>query len=278
MRTTSLFRLCLLVVVVVAAQVARAEESKALVSGDYVRVRAEPHTNSPQRGFLYKNMPVEIKAKTYYKEAIGDDTYFWYEVKSGELRGWVFGKFLSFDVANWNVDTYDAPSDMQWLYRRFGENTWYYDQKMNMKSFSMDEYRNLMRAAENGNEQAWLALRATILKHLVTHPDDADYAYLKKRLHSEGFLLKVINQPYAYNDPQFFNYIPYSRDLFAAALRNSHQFVRSMPSAYWNDKEIVLLVVNGPYGCDPSYSQSIPRGLAADADVKSALARCKSVR
>lgn len=277
MTINNILRLSLVMFMSVGAQTASGDSGKAVVNGDYVRVRARPNTEAAPAGFLYKNMVVEIKTQTPDKQTIGNDSFYWYEVKGGDVRGWVYGKFLSPNVADVNLDTYDAPGDTQWLSRRFGDSTWYYNQKMDMRSFSLDDYRNLMRAAQDGNEQAWVALRVTILNHLKDNPNDPDYAYLKRRLYSDGFLLAVMNHGYAYNDPNFFEVVPYSRDLVAAALKRSTTLVPSIPDEYWNDKEIVLLVLNGT-GCSSEYTGKVSAGLARDPAVKAVLDRCRAQR
>lgn len=250
-----------------------ADQEKALINSDYVRVREKPGKDATPAGFLYKNMVVEVSAKSQEMEKLGNDSYYWYEIKNTELHGWVLGKFLTTSASNWNVDTYDAPGDTQWLTNRFGDSTWYGNQKMNMRSFSMDDYRNLMRAAENGSSQAWSALRVTILAHLNEEPNDANYAYLKMRLHSEKYLLKILSHSYAYDDPDFFSVVPHTPRLLAEALKSSGVLLDTMTDADWNDKEVVLLSLN--YDCSQN---KIPSKLALNSDIKTALARCKSAR
>lgn len=276
MNTKMLLQFCLIIVAIFSAQGIHAEPSKAVMNSDYVRVRENPVKDAAPIGFLYKNMLVEILAQTPDQEKIGSDAFYWYEIKSEDLHGWVYGKFLSPNVANQNIDTYDAPGDTQWLTDRFGDSTWYYNQKMDMHSFSMDDYRNLMRAAEMGNEQAWTALRITILNHIHENPDDTDYAYLKKRLYSVPFLKAVMNQPYA--DPNygrtFFDIVPYSRELVAATVGDHPGIAGSMPEDYWSNKEIVRQVARGQYGCSPAYLSKIPEDLLRDPEIKKALTRC----
>jgi hypothetical protein len=253
-----------------STQLASAEDGKALTNADYVRVRERPNKDATQVGFLYKNMVVEIKSQTPEAEKVGKDSYHWYEIRSKGASGWVYGKFLTTNAETWDVDTYDAPGDMQWLYTRFGESTWYYNQTMNMQSFSMDDYRNLMRAAENGSEQAWIALRVTILQHLYENPDDANYAYLKKRLHSAEFL-KVILSQYG---RQVFDLVPYSRDVILAALGNRPDIASSMPAEYWKDREIVRLVAKGSNRCQFVYD--ILTAFPSDPELEKDLATCRN--
>lgn len=278
MRMIKLLQLGAAIAVIFAAAGAQAESSRALMNADYVRVREKPLKDAAQVGFLYKNMIVEINAQTPDKEKIGNDSFYWYEVKGSDVSGWVYGKFLGPNVADLEIDTYDAPGDTQWLSNRFGDSTWYSTQKMNMQSFSIDEYRNLMRASENGNELAWAALRTTILAHLHENPDDANYAYLKKHLYSEPFLTKVVSHPYAYNDPNFFSLVPYSHTVLLAALQYSRAYLDSMPDEYWNDREIVLLSLNNNANDCQHYMPRIPQPVARDPQVKVALNRCRSGR
>lgn len=263
---------------------ALAEQEKALVNSDYVRVREKPGKDATPVGFLYKNMVVEVGAKSQDKEKLGNDAYYWYEIKGATLHGWVLGKFLTTGASNWNVDTYDAPGETQWLINRFGDSTWYNNQNMDMTSFSMDDYRNLMRAAEDGSEHAWSALRVTILDHLFKNPDDANYAYLKSRLYSEQYLLKIMEHPFASNDEHFFELLPYSRNLVMAALRkngtiaNSRGFLDSMPDDYWKDSNIAFLAINRGFGCEPANIAKIPASLTQEPKIKSALKRCNPQR
>lgn len=275
MNNKMLLQFCAIIMTMFTVQGVHAEPAKALMNADFVKLREKPLKDAAPVGFLYKNMIVEIRSQSPEKEKIGNDSYYWYEVKGNDVSGWVYGKFLSPNVANWDVDTYDAPSDMQWLYTRFGESTWYYDQKLSMQSFSMDDYRSLMRAAEGGSEQAWIALRVTILDHLRENPDDTNYAYLKKRLYSVQFLEAVMNQPYIDITRNFFDIVPYSRELVAATVEDHPNVVDSMPDDYWSNKEIVRQVLSGPYGCDDTRTAKIPADLMRDPEIKGAQAHCR---
>lgn len=269
--TTMVALLCTFIPLVAAAQ-------DALVNVDYVRVRESPNKSAVQTGFLYKNMVVKINSKTSEKEIIGHDAYVWYEVNGKEVSGWVYGKFLTFDVSNWDVDTYDAPGDVSWLDSRFGESTWYYEQKVDFQSLSLDEYRQLMRAAQEGNRNAWFALRATILKHLKEQPDDPSYAYLKQRLYSEKFLLEVIQSQSSVDDRGFFQFVPCSRNVLLEWLRHHDGITENMPEEYWKDREIALLILKGGNGCDPAYLENARRTLASDPEVRAAISACRKRR
>lgn len=255
-----------------------AAAQNALVNADYVRVRENPNKSAAQTGFLYKNMVVEIKSQTNEKEINGHDAYVWYEVNGKEVSGWVYGKFLTLDVSDWNVDTYDAPGDVSWLDSRFGESTWYYEQRVDFQSLSLDEYRQLMRAAQGGNQNAWFALRATILKHLKEQPDDLSYAYLKHRLYSEEFLLEIIQSQSARDDRNFFEFVPYSHNVLLKWLEQHGGLVGDMPDEYWKDREIVLQILKGEYGCNPTYLENARRTLASDPEVRSAISACRKRR
>lgn len=264
----------LLAALLLGAPAAQADGGKALVNNDYVRVREKPNKDATSLGFLYKNMMVEIRSQTQSPDKIGNDSFYWYEVKSKEVSGWVYGKFLTPSAANWNVDTYDAPGDVDFLSRRFGESTWYATQKMNMTSFSMEDYRNLMVAAANGSEMAWDALRVTILQHLKENPYDANYAYLKKRLYSDEFLQKVIVYPFVFNDQELLDLVPIPHTVVAKALGTTG-LAAQVPDEYWQDKEFVAQVMNSPSGC--SFADRA-EAFRSDPRVKAALNRCQGRR
>lgn len=269
-----LFQFGMILAMLCAAQIAHADAGKALMTADYVRVREKPLKDAASVGFLYKNMVVEIKSQTPQMETIGKDSFYWYEVKGKDVSGWVYGKFLTTSAARWDVDTYDAPGDTQWLYKRFGESTWYYEQKMSMQSFSMDDYRNLMHAAENGNEQAWVALKVTILQHLKDNPYDPNYAYLKNRLYSAEFMKHILQTSFG---GDYFQFVPYTRDLVIEALTQDIGFASRMPDEYWKDKGIVMLVLSDPAGCNfANYAGS--KIDTSTPEVKASLKRCQKRR
>lgn len=237
-------------VLLLAAQPARAGNTQAVVNSDYVQVHEKPDVKSRSLGFLYKNMLVDIKSQTHDMVQIGKDSSYWFEVKGPDVSGWVFGKFLTPHAGGWNVDTYDAPGKVDWLVTRFGESTWYYSQKLDMTSFSMDDYRNLMAAAANGNEGAWDALLYTILTHLKNNPYDANYAYLKKHLYSEEYLASVIQYPYVWNLPQLFEYIPATGKLLHLTLGNNPDAVFYISPQAWQNPSVVAEIKShcGQYG------------------------------
>jgi hypothetical protein len=250
------------------------DQSKSLINADDVPLLASPANDSKQLGTLFKNMVVEVNTHSHKMDTVGTASFYWYEVKNADQQGWVSGKYLNSSVNNWDVDTYDAPGATQWMAQRFGDSTWYSTQEMTVESFTTDEYRNMMRASEDGNEQAWGALRATVLQHLQEHPDDKNYDYLKKRLYSEAFLLKVLDYPFAYNDADFFAVMPYSRNLVAAMLKKTESAMPRIDTDLWNDKEIVQLALDSPHGCDYARDAKIPEALAQDSGIKASLAKC----
>lgn len=222
-----------------AAQPAHADGTQAVVNSDYVQVREKPDVKARSLGFLYKNMLVEIKTQTQTMVKVGKDSFYWFEVKGPDVSGWVYGKFLTPHTGGWDVDTYDAPGNVDWLATRFGESTWYYQQKLDMTSFSMDDYRNLMVAAANGNEAAWDALLYTILTHLKDNPYDANYAYLKKRLYSEEYLTKLLDNSPARVFPPILEYIPVSGKLLKKVLDVNPDAVFYLPAEAWQDPTVV---------------------------------------
>lgn len=175
----------------------------ALITDDEVRVRNEPGRQGKYAGVLYTNMIVEVLAESETREDIGGDSFHWYNIKSEEIEGWIYGKFVNFYVPNKNVDSYLIPgrSDeygLGWFYDRFPDGSSTDSQDLTDASFTVNQYRTLIQIA--GRD--WRGIRAkklllkTIFARLKEQPDDPKYAYLKKKLYSTEFLEKMFGKQY----------------------------------------------------------------------------------
>lgn len=184
----------------------KAEHDKALVMGDYLRVRTSPNAGGELVGVLFKNMLVDISARSEEKTEIKGKSYYWYKVEHESLTGWCYGKFLSFYIPSKIPDTYYAKPDMKWYYKKFGYGTSYMEAGIKVNTFSMDEYRKLMAATAKGDSGAWTTLHLSIYPHLKKDPDDKAYQYLKKKLYSREFIYQAYkNSRYVDNS---FNNLP----------------------------------------------------------------------
>lgn len=167
------------------------EHDRALVTGDYLRVRTAPSSEGEFVGVLFKNMLVEVSARSENKLKIKEQSYYWYKVEHESLSGWCYGKFLSFDIPSKLPDTYYAQPNMNWYYNRFGYGTQYISTGFKVNAFTIDEYRKLMAASVKGDPRAWASLHISIYPHLKKDPNDQAYQYLKKKLHSREFVYQA---------------------------------------------------------------------------------------
>jgi hypothetical protein len=177
-----------------AAPVFADEGDEALVTGDYVRVRAEPSLTAPQLGFLYKNLRVRVLERSANTSMVDGKASYWYRVRQDNVEGWCSAAFLDFSVPRTAIDTYAAPADMDWFYSRFGGSTAFQDNTFNADSFSMDDYRRLIAATHESHAgtSAPLVLKLSIYRHLRQRPDDLKYQYLKPKLYSPEFLYDMV--------------------------------------------------------------------------------------
>ncbi|NBF39412.1 MAG: hypothetical protein GVY14_03255 [Spirochaetes bacterium] len=63
----------------------------AVVDTGYARILEQPDPDSGIVGHERRGAMLEILSKTNYTERIGDETDFWYQVRSDDFSGWVFG-------------------------------------------------------------------------------------------------------------------------------------------------------------------------------------------
>ncbi len=63
----------------------------AVVETGYARILTQPDPESGIVGHERRGAMLEILSKTNYTERIGDEREFWYQVRSDDFSGWVFG-------------------------------------------------------------------------------------------------------------------------------------------------------------------------------------------
>jgi len=191
------------------AAVAPSVPAKMVVIGDSVIVRLEPEVDGEALGMLFKNMVVEILAKSNQTQTIADKADYWYKIRHESVEGWCFGTYLSKDVPRRPLDTYDAPGDDGWFDNRFGQTL---DPRTGLRRFtsdtfvltsqmadalSVDDYRSLIKVA-NGNGRyvadAWRILAGSLFKYLKARPDDPAWAYFLPRVSSRAFWLNGLTR------------------------------------------------------------------------------------
>jgi hypothetical protein len=183
--------------------------TKMLVVGDSVSVRLEPEADGESLGLLFKNMVVEVLARTPTPQVVDDKTDYWYKIRHESLEGWCFGPYLSRDLPKRPVDTFDTTADDNWFVNRFGETV---DgrgatRRFNPDTFvltsqqadalTIDDYRNLVKLA-NGNSryagEAWQVLAVSLLKLAKTNPENPNWAYFAPKISSRAFWLNGLTR------------------------------------------------------------------------------------
>jgi len=66
----------------------------AVIDVTYARVLTSPDPNSEIVGHLRRGVVLEIVSKSNYTEQVDESVDFWYQVRSEEFSGWVFGSGL----------------------------------------------------------------------------------------------------------------------------------------------------------------------------------------
>lgn len=66
----------------------------AVVTGGYTRVYAAPEADAQISAHLRRGAVVEITDKSSYSDTINRETASWYQVRAGDVVGWVFGTAL----------------------------------------------------------------------------------------------------------------------------------------------------------------------------------------
>ncbi|MFP4372945.1 MAG: SH3 domain-containing protein [Spirochaetaceae bacterium] len=63
----------------------------AVVEAGYTRILEQPDPDSDIVGHARRGAMLEILSTTNYTERVGDETDFWYQIRSDDFSGWVFG-------------------------------------------------------------------------------------------------------------------------------------------------------------------------------------------
>jgi hypothetical protein len=128
---------------------------------------------------------------------------------------------------------------MQWFTTRFGYSTFYNSQTMKLESFSLEEYRKLIKAFKDHSEPtAITVLHYTVYKHLSTMSEDLQYQNLKSDLYSKAFLTKAISV-----DSSLIEYVPstlsFYKELVLKAIETSPYVLRFVSDELKDDDEVV---------------------------------------
>lgn len=255
--------LLLLLAFLLTATSALAEE-RALVTGDTVRMRDKPSLKGTYVGVVYKNMVVTVVEKSAETAIVEGQAYAWNRIRTAAGKeGWIVAKFLDANVPATPIDTYDASGNMEWFYMRFGNSTEYETQELGVDSFSVEEYRNLMKAAVNQDYGACNTLSRTIYRFFAENPTDPKHDYLKARLLSPEYLSSlpsycasqivptlpetILTREFALKLAGAYQSLPErlrgDRDVAIAAIRKDPSAASLVPSALWSDKAVVLEAV-----------------------------------
>ncbi|MFO8064609.1 MAG: SH3 domain-containing protein [Spirochaetota bacterium] len=76
-------------------QVLNVRAGWAVVEAPYSRILEQPEADSPIVGHARRGAVLEIVTKTNYSERTDDGTDFWYQIRSQDFSGWVFGSAVS---------------------------------------------------------------------------------------------------------------------------------------------------------------------------------------
>lgn len=71
----------------------------ASVDFEFLRLRLDPDVNSHVLAYLREGQIVEVIARSERKELFEKGQFYWYEIISEGLRGWVHGSYLNFTVS-----------------------------------------------------------------------------------------------------------------------------------------------------------------------------------
>lgn len=220
--------------------------AKAGIKGDFVKVRSNPSTDGKLVGILYKNMVVTVVERSKQKDSIGEDNDYWYKVTFENVLGWTYAPFLDFNVTEDTVDTYKSDLGMEWFYNRFDYSTWEYSQKIDLTSFTLEEYRALITAVEHEYFAQW-ALYYSIYESsedLEAKGDQPPFPYLKEKFYSPEFIAKLNQVQY-----ELLQKLPdslLSDKVFLIKLtRNNFSLNDAISDALEKDKEFIAEAIRG---------------------------------
>jgi hypothetical protein len=97
MRIRKTVTIVLFLLIMFAISIPAYSAGNAVITGDGVRVREKPSLSGKILVSLNRGTRVTVVGKTDFIETIGGDTAPWYEISHGDIRGFVFGAFVSLD-------------------------------------------------------------------------------------------------------------------------------------------------------------------------------------
>ena len=185
-------------------------------------------------------MVVTILERTKEKDKVDDKNDYWYKVKRAKDEGWCFGQFLdlNFDQKQ-QYDTYKTTKDFNWFFERYGQGTSFEAANITASSFTTDEYRSLIQAAKEGNEDAASILGQTLITQLKKSPDDPKFSYFKDLFESEDFW---INQ-------------------------RSSGILQALPERFAKDKKFMLKAISSSHLLGAAYLRVASKEVQDDAEI-----------
>lgn len=223
----------------------------ARITEDEVSILEKPDDKGKQLGLLYKNMVVDVVDQSKNVTVVEDTPYHWYHVRYDNLDGWINGKYMTFYVPDKNPDPYlsrgipytdELYGGSHWFYERFGYSTSFSTTDITVDSFTLDQYRDLITSAMQGDNRmaAMRALKASIYAYLKEHPDDPEYAFLKKKVYSPEFIGKTAQgDDLSYLPDSFLN----DADIVFELVRNNGMYLAQASPALRDNKAVVTEAV-----------------------------------
>ncbi|MDC0253518.1 DUF4116 domain-containing protein [Bacteriovoracales bacterium] len=206
------------------------------ITVDFLRIRENPDLKAKTLSFFYKYMMVNILERSKVKTKIKRSNHYWYRVSRKGISGWVFGRFVDLKLKNKGQDLFRGSSNMGWFFKRFSK---CYSKKTNLKNcnvqfftFSLEDYRNLISAAKEGNLLAKTALKKSAGIFFRRYPNEKKFQHLKKGL-IENDLLKIITK----------NDFSEEKKLILNKVKINPNFLKHIPNRYKNDEDVVLSAV-----------------------------------
>ncbi len=243
---------CLLVAMVGAwARATPDDPRRALVIRDGVLLRAKPGTAAPVIGVVHRNQVVMVRKETTMLEERGGRRAHWFLVSVGDLEGWLFGRYVTFDIPVPEPDTYRPVAPMDWFDRRFGPGEQYRGSHPRDMRLSIEEYRQLILAVEQGDPRAAYVLLHTLYADVLTRPNDPELHYWKPKLESEALVMNML-----------VNSSPMDSSL--------HKVTKGLPAIWWTRTRVMRAVeVTGGF---VAWSFPLDSSLWSDPDLARVLA------